>query len=85
MKNHSRVPDWVLRNLKNYGNCACGYEIVKKYGKNKLLNILMEKGYECNLRIVREPTISNSYFGRKKKYPKDAYYILEVVGTRRSI
>ena len=79
------VPDWVFRNLKTYGNCACGYEIVRKYGKNKLLKVLKENGYECSLRIVKEPTISNSYFGRKKKYPIDAYYILEVTGARRSI
>lgn len=69
------VPGWILSHLKMYNNCACGYEIVKKLGEEKLLNLLKCAGYECSLRIIPD---SESYIKRKLKYPPDAYYILDV-------
>ena len=68
------VPKWVLRNLGYYGNCCCGYDLIKKYGEKRLLQKLEHYGYDCSLRIVPDPDIKQK---RKMKYPPSAYYILE--------
>ena len=35
IKKERSVPKWVLRNLRLYGNCCCGYDLIKKYGEKK--------------------------------------------------
>ncbi len=74
-KREKLIPDWIIKNLKLYGNCACGYDIVKKVGKEKLIERIKEYGYECSLRIIPDPDVRCR---RKMKYPPSAYYILEV-------
>lgn len=69
------VPKWVLRNLRMYGNCCCGYDLIKKYGEKRLLQKLIYFGFDCSLRIVPDP---DARVRRKMKYPPSAYYILEV-------
>ncbi len=70
-----KIPDWILRHLRRFGNCCCGREIVKKIGKEKILELLRKEGYPCILKIVYE----NKYKKHRKiKYPVDAYYILEI-------
>ncbi len=70
-----QIPDWILSHLRKYGNCCCGREIVKKIGRERIIEILKDEGYSCVLRIVYE----NKYkVKRKRKYPVDAYYILEI-------
>lgn len=71
------IPDWIIRNLRVHGNCACGYDIVKKLGKEQLINRIRKLGYECSLRIVNDPE-EGKYIKRKMKYPPSAYYILDV-------
>lgn len=73
------IPEWILRHLKRYGNCCCGREIVKKIGKEKILEILKKEGYVCTLRIVYD----NKY-KKRVKYPRDAYYILEIESIIKS-
>ena len=51
-KREKLIPYWVLKNLRMYGNCACGYDLVKKHGKKKLLRLLDGFEQECTLRIV---------------------------------
>ena len=72
---NTEIPDWILRHLRKFGNCCCGREIVKKIGKEKIIEILKRQGYPCVLKIVYE----NKYLKRRRKvkYPLDAYYILE--------
>ncbi len=74
-KREKLIPDWIIKNLKLYGNCACGYDIVKKVGKEKLIERIKEYGYECSLRIIPDPDVRCR---RKMKYPPSAYYILDV-------
>lgn len=74
-KSSKLVPEWILRNLRRYNNCACGYEIVKKLGKEKLLALIKDAGFECSLRIVPDPDVKSK---KKLKYPPTAYYILDV-------
>lgn len=74
-KREKLIPDWIINNLKLYGNCACGYDIVKKVGKEKLIERIKEYGYECSLRIIPDPDVRCR---RKMKYPPSAYYILDV-------
>lgn len=62
------IPKWVFQCLDQYGNCACGREITKKMGKEKLLETLEEMGYPCDLEIVNN--VNN------EEYPKDGTYIL---------
>lgn len=69
------VPKWILNHLKLYNNCACGYDIVKKLGKEKLLELIREAGYDCSLRIIPDLGVKCK---RKLKYPPNAYYILDV-------
>ena len=75
IKKERSVPKWVLRNLRLYGNCCCGYDLIKKYGEKKLLEKLVKFGFECSLRVVPDPDARTR---RKMKYPPSAYYILEV-------
>lgn len=74
-KREKLIPDWIIKNLKLYGNCACGYDIVKKVGKEKLIERIKEYGYVCSLRILPDPDVRCR---RKMKYPPSAYYILDV-------
>lgn len=76
-KREKLIPDWIIRNLRVYGNCACGYDIVKKIGKEKLINHIKAFGYDCSLRIIDDPN-DDRYIKRKMKYPPSAYYILDV-------
>ena len=62
------IPKWIFQCLDQYGNCACGREITKKMGKEKLLETLEEMGYPCDLEIVNN--VNN------EEYPKDGTYIL---------
>lgn len=69
------VPKWILSHLRLYNNCACGYDIVKKLGKERLLELIREAGYDCSLRVIPDPDVRCK---RKLKYPPSAYYILDV-------
>ena len=63
-----------------YGNCACGYDLVKKHGRKKLLRTLDDFGYECTLKIVLDP---NERKYKNLRYQPNAYYILELVRWNR--
>lgn len=66
-KRERLIPYWVLKNLRMYGNCACGYDLVKKHGRKKLLRTLDDFGYECTLRIVLDPKEIIEYIPPEKK------------------
>ncbi len=74
-KEKNEIPDWILYHLKRFGNCCCGREIVKKIGREKIVEVLKKKGYPCVLKVVPDDI---RHYKRKIKYPVDAYYILEV-------
>lgn len=69
MTTQVKIPDWIFQCLDQYGNCACGRTITKKLGKDKLLSVLEEKGYPCDLEILSDKK-------DKSAYPKDGTYIL---------
>lgn len=64
-----KIPAWIKQCLDQYGNCACGRTITKKYGKEKLLEALENAGYACNLEIISDTKDKNAY-------PKDGTYIV---------
>ena len=64
-----KIPTWILQCLAQYGNCACGRAITKKYGKDKLLEALEKEGYSCDLEILSDIKDKNAY-------PKDGTYIV---------
>lgn len=72
-----KIPEWILHHLGKYGNCCCGREIVKKLGKEKIIALLKEEGYSCILKIVYDYKC-NYMAEKRRKYPIDAYYILEI-------
>lgn len=78
----SEIPEWILRHLKKYGNCSCGRSIVKKIGKEEIITMLREKGYNCILKIIPDNKFHPPK--RKTKYPVNAYYILEIECIVRS-
>lgn len=67
-----KIPVWILNCLDQYANCACGREIVKKYGKDRLLSMLKELGYPCELEILSDQK-------DKAEFPKDGTYILTLL------
>ncbi len=70
-----QIPEWILQHLRRYGNCCCGREIVKRIGKEKIIEVLRKKGFKCILKIVYE---DDYIVKRRTKYPIYAYYILEM-------
>lgn len=74
-KNEIEIPEWIIIHLKKYGNCCCGRDIVKKHGKENLIIALKYYGFNCSLRIVPDRYCRKNF---KNKYPKNAFYILEV-------
>lgn len=74
-KEENKIPDWILHHLRKFGNCCCGREIVKKIGREEIIEVLKKEGYPCVLRIIYDNTHN---YKRKVKYPLDAYYILEI-------
>ncbi len=70
-----KIPSWIFSCLDQYGNCACGINIVKKMGKDKLLETLAEQGYNCELEILSDQK-------DKTELPKDGTYILTLVNPR---
>ena len=69
MAAQTKIPEWVLQCLDQYGNCACGRNITKKMGKDKLLDELEALGYPCELEILSDQK-------EKSADPKEATYIL---------
>ena len=69
MATQSKIPEWILQCLDQYGNCACGRAITKKLGKDKLLEELEALGYPCTLEILADQK-------EKAAYPKDGTYNL---------
>ena len=66
-----KIPAWIKQCLDQYGNCACGRAITKKFGKDKLLEALEKEGYPCNLEILSDIKDKNAY-------PKDGTYIVSL-------
>lgn len=69
MAAQTKLPEWIFHCLDQYGNCACGRAIVKKYGKEKFLDLLESLGYPCELEILAEQKDTNAL-------PKDGTYII---------
>lgn len=80
-ESNSEIPSWILHHLKKYGNCCCGRDIVKKIGRDEIINLLKTEGYDCILRVIPDKEFPPR---RKTKYPIHAYYILEIECLVRS-
>ena len=65
----SKIPAWILQCLDQYGNCACGRAIVKKLGRENLLEELAAGGRACELEIISDQKDGSAL-------PKDGTYIL---------
>lgn len=70
------IPDWIVNHLNRFGNCSCGRDIVRKIGREEIIRLLSEIGYNCSLRIV--PEFRYMKLDKRIKYPFHAYYILEI-------
>ncbi|UNT96537.1 hypothetical protein [Allobaculum mucilyticum] len=68
----SQIPSWILSCLEQYGNCACGYKITKKLGKDGLIETLNKLGYPCELEIIGDNKESD-------ELPEDGTYILTLL------
>ena len=44
---------YIYRNLEKYGNALISESLYKKLGKSKILKILKEKGFNCNIKIIK--------------------------------
>ncbi len=66
-----KIPAWIISCLEQYGNCACGYRITKKLGKEGLLETLEDLGYPCELEIIGDAKDG-------EELPEDGTYILTV-------
>lgn len=76
-----QIPSWILQHLNKYGNCCCGREIVKKIGRDEIIDVLKQEGYPCILKVIYD---RKYVYKRNLKYPKDAYYILEIESNIKS-
>lgn len=66
------LDNYIYKNIEKFGNCIISESDYKRR-KNKILNELMKKGFNCNIRVVKTPV-----FHEKKGYI-DITYILEVI------
>lgn len=72
-----RIADWIVRNLKEFGNCSLPEKLVQLYGfkavEKELSRILQQPVY---IRVAGIGVMGES---RKKKSPlaEDIYYIAE--------
>lgn len=72
-----RIADWIVSNLKEFGNCSLPEKLVQLYGfkavEKELSRILQQPIY---IRVAGIDVMSES---RKKKSPlaEDIYYIAE--------
>ena len=64
--------NYIYKNIEKFGNCIISESDYKRK-KNKILNELMKKGFNCKIRVVKTPI-----FHEKKSYI-DITYILEVI------
>lgn len=64
--------NYIYKNIEKFGNCIISESDYKRR-KNKILNELMKKGFNCKIRVVKTPI-----FHEKKSYI-DITYILEVI------
>lgn len=71
----STIPAWIYSCLDQYANCACGIKIVKKLGKQGLLDTLEAHGYPCDLEIIADPKDTS-------EFPEDGTYILTLKTTK---
>lgn len=66
------LDNYICKNLEKFGNCIISESDYKRK-KNKILNELMKRGFNCNIRVVKTPI-----FHENKSY-NDITYILEVI------
>lgn len=70
------LDEYVYKTLKKHGNCVISMNDLKRYGKNKIINDLLNHGFNCSIRILGEDrVIDDKYIG---KY-NDASVIVEVI------
>lgn len=55
------LDSYVYRNLLRYGNVIISINDVKRYGKKKILNDLLQHGFNCKMRIIGEDKRSIVY------------------------
>lgn len=49
--NTNVLPEWVVNNLRTYGNCSIAHRRVKKYGEERILSGLLSCGLDCDINI----------------------------------
>lgn len=55
------LDSYVYRNLLKYGNVIISINDVKRYGEKKILNDLLQHGFNCKMRIIGEDKHSIVY------------------------
>lgn len=46
------LENYIYRNLDRYGNCLISNNLIRKYGKNKILKDLKQHGFDCDIRVI---------------------------------
>ena len=46
------LENYIYRNLDRYGNCLISNNLIRKYGKNKILKDVKQHGFDCELRVI---------------------------------
>ena len=46
------LENYIYRNLDRYGNCLISNNLIRKYGKNKILKDLQQHGFNCDIRVI---------------------------------
>lgn len=55
------LDSYVYRNLLKYGNVIISINDAKRYGKKKILNDLLQHGFNCTIRIIGDDRRSIVY------------------------
>lgn len=76
MENNIEIPAFIIRNLKDYGNCAIGRKTFKavEHNKDKIIQSIKEKG--LNVEFIRtESLLGSPYFSPSKRKAASTYVI----------
>lgn len=72
------LPEWVIRNLRKFGNCSINKSIIEKFGIDRVKDFLTKYGFSCNVNIYKKTFTEQDYNGKLIDEEKE-FCILTVV------
>ncbi|MEG2306821.1 MAG: hypothetical protein RR945_02440 [Erysipelotrichaceae bacterium] len=74
----NKIPDYIPRTLKEFGNVVISKKFISRFGQKKLIDCLQQDGILCNLHILSDGIdITPSFCNSSKKRIVEPTYILE--------